>query len=86
VVSPFIVAALGVGGSVAVAGLRPYAPYLLGASLLAIVVAWRLAYRRAAACALDAPHAAPARWLRVVLWGAAAVWTASLLITLSLRS
>lgn len=93
VVSPLIVATLGVGGSVAVAGLAPYTPYLLLGSLLVLGGAFRLAYRRPQACAVDeaasVDEAAPAdgfrptppRWLRVTLWGAAVVWLSSLLVS-----
>lgn len=82
VISPLIVAVLGAGGAVAVAGLKPYAPYLLGGSLIALGYGFRIAYRRPAACAVIGARPRSQRWIRLVLWGAAAIWVASALANL----
>ena len=71
-VSPLVVSVLGVGGAVAAAGLAPYRPYLLAVSVGLIGVGFWLSYRRpratGAACSTSA-----GRWVRPVLWGAAAL-------------
>ncbi|HEX8724531.1 MAG TPA: hypothetical protein VF737_03970 [Gemmatimonadaceae bacterium] len=77
VISPLIVAVLGAGGAVALAGLKQYAPYLMGGSLLALGYGFWVVYRRPAACAVPGARPRPRRWIRLVLWGAAAIWVAS---------
>ncbi|MGH7583144.1 MAG: hypothetical protein ACREL5_07970, partial [Gemmatimonadales bacterium] len=57
--------------------LKPYAPYLMGGSLLALAYGFRVAYRRPKDCSMDGPRPRPHRWIRLVLWGAAAIWVAS---------
>jgi mercuric ion transport protein len=77
VISPLIVAVLGAGGAVALAGLKPYAPYLMGGSAAVLAYGFWVVYRRPANCAVDAPGSAPRRWIRWVLWGAAGSWVVS---------
>lgn len=77
--SPVIVAVLGVGGAVALAGLKPYTPYLMGGSLLVLGYGFWVVYRRPAACAVEGTPPRARRWMRLVLWGAAAIWVASAL-------
>lgn len=80
VISPLIVAVLGAGGAAAVAGLKPYTPYLLAGSAVLLAFGFRLAYRRPRECATDGSRPASRRWVRLVLWGAATVWLASLAV------
>jgi mercuric ion transport protein len=82
VVSPLIVAVLGAGGAASLAGLKPYTPYLLGASLAALGLGFWLVYRRRPACDVGEARRGPPRWIQVVLWGAAAIWVGSALVNL----
>lgn len=82
VVSPLIVAVLGASGAASVAGLKPFTPYLLIGSLLVLGYGFRLVYRRPKSCPVDAPRTRSPLWIRIVLWASAAVWLASVSITL----
>ncbi|HEX5438033.1 MAG TPA: mercuric transporter MerT family protein [Gemmatimonadaceae bacterium] len=77
VVSPLIVAVLGAGGAVALAGLKPYAPYIMGGSLAALAYGFWVVYRRPVRCVVDGPRPRERRWIRLVLWVAAVIWVAS---------
>lgn len=78
-VAPFVVAALGVSGAVWVAGLAPWAPYLLGSGLLLLIYA-TVVVRRSRACVRPARQ----RWRRwvdrsvpVLLAVSSLIWAAS---------
>lgn len=77
VIAPLVVGILGAGGAAWAAGLKPYAPWLLGASFLLLAYGFRAGYRRPAACEPTVP-AGPRRWVgttsRVVLWAATILW------------
>lgn len=84
VVSPLLVGAVGASGAVWLAGLRPWAPYLLGGAFLLLAYAyWSL--RRASRCApgpgTAGSPAARRRWrpalTRILLAGATVIWLAS---------
>jgi hypothetical protein len=69
VLSPLIVGALGVSGAVALAGIKPYTPWLLGGSFLMLAYSFWSAYRRRGDCRMK-----PRRGVRVMLWLSALVW------------
>lgn len=77
VVSTLIVSVLGASGAVALAGLKPYTIYILGASFAALAYGFWSLHRSAARCAVNGHSARPQRWIRFVLWAAAAIWIAS---------
>ena len=77
VISTLIVSLLGASGAVALAGLKPYTIYILGASFVALAYGFWALYRRPARCAADGQAVRPRRWIRVVLWAAAGIWFAS---------
>lgn len=81
VVSPLIVAVLGVSGAAAVAGLKPLAPYLLGGSLAVLGYGFWSVYRPRPACAAGESPCPTPRWIRLALWTAAAIWLVSLVVT-----
>lgn len=66
--APVLVAVLGAGGAAWAAGLRPWSPYLLTASLG--LLAFSFVRVRRAACP-------PPAWVSVTLWISAAVWLAA---------
>ena len=68
--APLIVGVLGVSGAVTLAGIKPYTPWLLGASFLMLAYAFWSAYRRRGECAVK-----PRRGVRAMLWISALVWT-----------
>lgn len=77
VVSTLIVSVLGAGGAVALAGLKPYAVYILGASFVALAYGFWTLYGRRAQCAVEGGRPRKRPWIRFVLWGAAVIWIAS---------
>lgn len=81
VVSPLLVSVLGVGGAIWVAGLRPYSPYILGATLLVLAYGFRAVYRRRPVCQPDQragrAHRLLARIAVITLWLSAVVWIAA---------
>lgn len=86
IVSPLIVAVLGAAGAASVAGLKPFTPYLMLGSLVALGFGFWLVYRRPKACAVEAPRQGSPLWVRAVLWGAAGIWLFSLAVTLFVKS
>lgn len=84
VVAPAIVAVLGVGGAVWVAGLAPFGPWVVLAAGAALAVAFvrvvRLRPTGSASCAACAT--APSRRLRAALWSAAVLWLLAAALTL----
>lgn len=68
-IAPLIVGVLGVSGAVQLAGIKPYTPYLLGASLLMLAYSFWSAHRRRGECRVK-----PRRSVRVMLWISALVW------------
>jgi mercuric ion transport protein len=84
---PLVVAAFGVSGAAALAGVKPYTPYLLVGSLVLLGVAFWSVYRPAARCATDPGAVRRRGWVRAVLWVAAIFWMAAVGLTLAaLRS
>ncbi len=84
---PLIVAAFGVSGAAALAGVKPYTPSLLVGSLVLLGVAFWSVYRPAARCATDPGALRRRRYVRAVLWVAAIFWIAAVGVTLAaLRS
>jgi hypothetical protein len=67
--APLIVGVLGVSGAVALAGIKPYTPWLLGGSFLMLAYAFWGAYRRRSECTVK-----PRRAVRAMLWISALVW------------
>ena len=72
---PFSLGAAGVGAAALGSRLEPYRPWLTGASLGFLGVAFYQAYRPPRACAVDEPCAQPAgrKRQRLVLWVVLAV-------------
>jgi mercuric ion transport protein len=80
-VGPAVVSIVGVSGAVAAAGLKPYRPLLILASLALIGVGLWFAYRPTMAGSLGA--ACPSRAGRIsrsIVWIAAALWLAAILL------
>jgi CDP-diglyceride synthetase len=67
--APLIVGTLGVSGAVALAGIKPYTPWLLGGSFLMLVYSFWSAYRRRGDCRMK-----PRRGVRTMLWISALIW------------
>jgi hypothetical protein len=86
VAAPLIVGLLGASGAAWAAGLKPYSPWLLGGSMVLLALGFRSAYRQPAACEVGGARqtAFGARVVRGVLWLAAALWVAAVLINLRL--
>lgn len=96
VISPLIVGVLGAGGAVWAADLEPYSLYILALSAVMLSYGFAVAYRRPRACAVGDDGGRPGdvrseghataspRWLRITLWAAAVLWTASLAVNLLL--
>ena len=87
VIAPIIVGALGAGGAVWAAGLKPYGGWILGASLLCLGLGFWSTYRSRPACDVeDMPTRS--RVLQTVakvsLWVGAVSWTAALVVRLTL--
>jgi mercuric ion transport protein len=80
-VGPLLVAALGASGAAALAGIKPYTPYLFGASFLMLAFSFYSAYRPAAQCAPGATLQPAAKRTRFMIWLAAAVWLGALVAT-----
>lgn len=82
-IGPLAITLLGVNGAILAAGIKPYRPYLLASSLLMLGFAfWRVYGRRAhgvgatgESCPVNA-----SRWTTLILWAAAAMWVAAVLI------
>lgn len=88
IVAPLIVTILGASGAAWAAGLKPYSPWLLGASFLALIYGFRLAYRKVATCDMGTTVRRPmsTRLVRGVLWVSAVLWLAAVVANLTLRS
>lgn len=77
--APIFVSVLGAGGLAAVAGLRPYSPWLLALSAAMLAFGLRQVFRRPA-CAADGvpiPIRSGVRIARIVLAISAALWLVS---------
>lgn len=77
--APIFVSVLGASGLAAVAGLRPYSPWLLLASAAMLAFSFRQAYYKQP-CAEDGasfPIPRSVRFARVVLGAAAVLWLVS---------
>ena len=84
--APVLVSVVGASGAAWAAGLKPYSPYMLEGSLALLAYGFWTLYRRQACAPGEAPvsGARSPRWVRLVLWGAAVIWVASLGATLYL--
>ena len=80
---PLIVALFGVSGAVALAGLKPYTPFILAASGAMLAFSFWTTYRPGRACAVSTPRTFAARISRPLLWVSAIVWIASIALTVS---
>lgn len=81
-VGPAVVAIVGVGGAVAAAGLKPYRPLLILVSMALLGLGFRLTYHPRAVLG-SAGVACPTRAGRIstrIVWIAAGVWLAALLL------
>jgi hypothetical protein len=79
--APIFLSVLSAGGLAAAAGLRPYAPWLLLLSALALGFSFRQLYVRETACAVDGPPTPGSRSTRVaryITWAAAILWVVAL--------
>ena len=81
IVSPLIVAVLGVGSAVWFAGLQPYAPYLLAGSFVLLAYGFWSLYRRRRHCPSHGKpgkaHRLLARASVFLLWLSAVAWIAA---------
>lgn len=81
IVSPLLVTALGASGAVWLAGLQPYAPWLLAGSLALLAYGFWSLYGRRRRCRADAPPGKARRLLArvsvVLLWSSAVAWVAA---------
>jgi len=76
-VGPVAISLLGVGGAVAAAGLAPYRPFLLGASIVLLGIAFWLVHRPPRVTGVSCKPGG-ARSTRLVFWLAAATVALSL--------
>lgn len=82
-IGPASVALLGVGGAVAAAGLKPYRPILLLASLALIAFGfWRAYGRRTMVNGASCPIRV-GRFARTVLWVSAVIWVVAAVLPTS---
>ena len=82
-IGPLAITLLGVNGAILAAGIKPYRPYLLTASLLMLVFAFSRVYGRRAQRAVSNGESCPvaaSRWTRLILWVAAALWVFAVVI------
>ncbi len=79
-VGPSTVALLGVGGSIAAAGLGPYRPFLLLGSLGLLGFGFWRAYGQRTVVAGASCPVRVGRFARLILWFSAAIWVVSALI------
>jgi mercuric ion transport protein len=80
-IGPVVVSIVGVSGAVAAAGLKPYRPLLILASLALILAGVWFAYRPAMAPGSGAAcPSRPGRISRSIVWIAAALWLAAILL------
>lgn len=80
-IGPLIVALFGASGAVAIAGLRPYTPWMLAGSAILLGYSFWRTYRTASECSVQRPGPL-ARLSRITLWVSAAIWIASTATTL----
>ncbi len=91
VLAPIIVGLLGAGGAAWVAGLKPYSGYILAATFVLLAGGFWSVYRPAVHCVVGEPESegsriAPAMRIRLqliakgVLWVAAVLWAASVML------
>jgi len=78
--APAIVGVLGAGGAAWTAGFAPWAPWLLAGSFVLLVFGFHRTYRAERVCRNRATFLA-----RGVLWVAATVWLAALLLNVTSR-
>ena len=79
-IGPLALTLLGVNGAIIAAGLKPYRPYLLAASLVLIGAALFGVYRRKPAVAGVACDVRAGRIAKAVVWFALAIWVGAFLI------
>ena len=83
IVAPLTVALLGASGAAWAAGLKPYSPYLIGASFFLLISGFWMVYSPrpatdAASCTLPGSRASFA--VKLLLWLATLIWLASVLL------
>jgi mercuric ion transport protein len=79
-IGPLALTLLGVNGAIIAAGIKPYRPYLLAASLVLIGAALWGVYRRKPAVAGAACDVRAGRIAKAVVWFALAIWVGAFLI------
>ena len=79
-VGPAVVALLGTGGALAVAGLEPYRLYLLGGGALLLAFAFYFAYRPGGSCRNGTCSKGVSRFVRFSLWLSAAALLGAFLL------
>jgi hypothetical protein len=79
-VGPAVFAVLGTSGALEAARLAPYRPYFIVGSLLLLVLGFWLAYRPRGGCIGTACTTRTAKTTRALLWLAALVTVAALLM------
>jgi mercuric ion transport protein len=80
-IGPAVVSIVGVGGAVAAAGLKPYRPLLMMASLALIGLGLWFAYRPSIASSrVSACPSRAGRVSRIIVWVAAILWLMAILL------
>ena len=83
IVAPFTVALLGASGAAWAAGLKPYSPYLIGASFFLLIFGFWMVYRPYPATGIEScplPSSRGSSAVKWMLWLATLIWLASLLL------
>lgn len=83
---PVIVAALGVSGAAAFAGIKPYTPYMFIVSFLMLAFSFWTVYRPSKQCVVDAHGqmgSAARQSIKILLWVAMTIWIISVGFTLT---
>ena len=79
-VGPAVIAVLGTSGALAAARLAPYRPYFIVGSVLLLVLGFWLAYRPRVGCIGNTCTTRTAKTTRVLLWLAAFVTVAAIIV------
>jgi len=79
-IGPAVIAVAGTGGALAAARLAPYRPYFIAGSLLLLAMGFWLAYRPQSGCIGKTCTTTTAKVTRALLWMAALVTAAAILL------
>lgn len=79
-IGPIAISILGVNGAILAAGIKPYRFYILAGSLLMLGFAFWTVYGRKKARAGAACSVSAGRVTKIVLWVAAVMWLAAVVI------